>query len=403
MRSERSIIFLVGAVQFVNILDFMMVMPLGPDFARGLGIPTSVLGYIGGSYTLAAAVAGFAGSFFLDRFDRRKALAVAMTGLVIGTLAGGLAVGLRSLMAARVIAGTFGGPATSIALAIIADVIPQERRGKAMGAVMGAFSVASVVGVPLSLRLSLYGGWSLPFFVVGGMGLVLVALAISMLPPLRIHLQVVRRPRSSWRALGELLSRRIVLLSYTMTATVMMAGFILIPNLSAYIQYNLGFAREYIDVLYMAGGAASFFTMRLAGWTVDRYGSFRAAAGACMAVVVLAYFWFLHFVPGTPIVLFFVGYMIANSFRNVAHSTLTSKVPGPLERARFMSIQSTVQHLASSAGAFLSARMLVELPDHRLAGMDVVAVVSMTLTALLPGLFWVVEGRVRLATLPRPA
>ena len=78
--SERLIIFLVGAVQFVNILDFMMVMPLGPDFARALGISTAHLGLIAGSYTAAAAVAGIVGARFLDRFDRRKALGVALFG-----------------------------------------------------------------------------------------------------------------------------------------------------------------------------------------------------------------------------------------------------------------------------------------------------------------------------------
>src|SRR6187399_778346 len=109
--SERWIVFLIGAVQFVNILDFMMVMPLGPDFAAALGIPISSLGIIGGSYTAAAAVAGIVGSFFLDRFDRRSALAVAMLGLVIATASGGFATGLPSMIAARVLAGCFGGPA----------------------------------------------------------------------------------------------------------------------------------------------------------------------------------------------------------------------------------------------------------------------------------------------------
>lgn len=60
--SERSVVALVGAVQFVNILDFMMVMPMGPDFARALGIDQSKLGYIGGSYTAAASVSGLLGS-----------------------------------------------------------------------------------------------------------------------------------------------------------------------------------------------------------------------------------------------------------------------------------------------------------------------------------------------------
>src|SRR5437899_12954266 len=103
--SERSIVFCVGAVQFVNILDFMIVMPLGPDFARALGIPLSHLGYIGGSYTAAACVSGLAGAFFLDRFDRKKALGVAMIGLAVGTLAGAFARGIGTLMLARVVAG----------------------------------------------------------------------------------------------------------------------------------------------------------------------------------------------------------------------------------------------------------------------------------------------------------
>src|SRR4051794_34846466 len=95
--SESRLLFLIGAGQFVNILDFMMVMPLGPDFAEGLGIAPSRLGLIGGSYTVAAAVSGMLGSLFLDRFDRRKALAVALFGLVIGTAAGGFSTGLSTL------------------------------------------------------------------------------------------------------------------------------------------------------------------------------------------------------------------------------------------------------------------------------------------------------------------
>src|SRR5256885_17069887 len=87
--SERTVIFLVGAIQFINILDFMMVMPLGPFFAGPLSIPASRIGVIGGSYTASAAVSGIACSFFLDRFDRRKALAVAMGGLGLATPPGG--------------------------------------------------------------------------------------------------------------------------------------------------------------------------------------------------------------------------------------------------------------------------------------------------------------------------
>src|SRR5258708_6862696 len=104
-RRERAIVFLIAAVQFVNILDFVMVMPMGPASAPAPAIPSSKRGMLGGSYPAAAAISGLAGSFFLDRFDRRPALGIAMLGLVAGTAMGGMATGFSSLIAARVLAG----------------------------------------------------------------------------------------------------------------------------------------------------------------------------------------------------------------------------------------------------------------------------------------------------------
>src|ERR1700682_4919573 len=152
-RRELAVVLLVAAVQFVNILDFVMVMPMGPDFAAALGIPSSGLRLIGGSYTAAAAVRGLVSSLFLDRFDRRPALGICMVGLVVGTALGGLANDLTTLMIARMVAGAFGGPATSLAFSIVADVVPPERRGRATGVVMGAVSIAQVFVVPSVLGL----------------------------------------------------------------------------------------------------------------------------------------------------------------------------------------------------------------------------------------------------------
>src|SRR5260221_3627989 len=181
-RREPAVVFLVAAVQFVNILDFVMVMPMGPDFAAALGIPSSRLGMIGGSYTAAAALSGLAGSFFLDRFDRRPALGLAMLGLVAGTALGGFATGFPSLIAARLLAGFFGGPATSLSFSIIADVVPAQRRGTAMGLVMGAFSLASLLGAPAGLELARQLGCRVGFVPVAHLGLALVIVVVRMLP-----------------------------------------------------------------------------------------------------------------------------------------------------------------------------------------------------------------------------
>jgi predicted MFS family arabinose efflux permease len=398
--ATRFIVFLVGAVQFVNILDFMMVSPLGPDFAEGLGIPNASIGWIVGSYTVAAAVAGLAGSFFLDRFDRRPALVVAMLGLALGTLAGAFATGLDSLMAARCLAGLFGGPATSLALSIVADVVPAERRGRALGAVAGAFSIASIAGVPAGLELARRGGWRFPFVAVAVVGVLITIGGALRLPSLRGHLKERgARPTS----LAELLTRPTVLASYSMTAVIMMAGFCVLPNIPAYVQKNLGYPRDTFALLYLAGGVCSFFAMRLAGTAVDQLGSTVVGSVASALVAGLVWLFFIAAPPWLPVVGIFIGFMSVMAFRNVAYNTLTSKVAAPGERARFMSIQSTVQHLASGLGAGLASEILATRADGSLVHLDRVAWLSIALSALLPPLFYTVERRVTAAaTAPVP-
>jgi len=386
--SEGWMVFLIGAVQFINIWDFVMVMPLGPDFARALDIPLSRLGLVGGAYTAAAAVAGVLGSTFLDRFDRRPALAVAMTGLVLGTVAGGLAWSFESLLAARVLAGAFGGPATSLSLSIIADTVPPERRGKALGAVMGAFSVAAVVGVPLSLQLALWGGWRVPFLTVGGLGLLVTAAVASSLPPLRGHL--ARRAATLARSP---LFRPLVLASYAMTAITMASGFLVLPNISAYLQVNLGLPRSLLQWAYFGGGLISFVTLRAVGRLVDRFGSFRVGSVAALLLILAFDLAFVDVPRSAPVVPIFLFVFFALSARNVAYNTLTSKVPAPGERARFMSFQSAVQHVASAVGAGVSSQVLFVQPDGRLGNVPALGRMAMGLTLLLPPLlFWVERG-----------
>lgn len=389
---ERRIVLLVAAVQFVNIVDFMMVTPLGPDFAQALGIPMSQLGLVTGSYTAAAALAGVAGAFFLDRFDRRSALAVAMLGLLAGTAACGFATGLTTLVAARMLAGLFGGPATSLSISIVADTIPAERRGRAMGVVMGAFSAASVLGVPAGLELSQRGGWQMPFFVLAAVGGAIATLVYVTLPPLRSHLQRDgAAPRSSF---ASLLRRPAVPLQLVVAMVIMMSSFILIPNLSTYFQFNRGYPREHLGLLFVVGGAVSFLSMRASGALVDRLGSPSAALVATGFLLSVLLGGFVFELEALPVMVVFVGFMASQSFRNVAVSTLSTKVAPPQERARFQSLQSAVQHLASASGAILSTRLLEELPDHTLIGVPRIALLAMGLSTIVPALLWQIDRRI---------
>ncbi len=382
-------LLLLGAVQFVNILDFMIVMPLGPDFARALRIPIERIAFISASYALAAGVAGLIGSRFLDRFDRRRALAVAMFGLVIATAMGGMAQGLGTLIAARMLAGCFGGPASSLTFSILSDAVPPERRGRAIGMVMAAFSVASVIGVPSGLWLASLGSWRTPFFSVALMGLLVAGSAISILPPLRGHLDAKRKDEA--RFLRNLARRPAVLLCWAMTGAVMMANFALVPYVSPFIQLNLGFPRAHLQYLYMAGGTVGFTTQQIAGYLADRFGELRVTLGGTLVLELVLLTGFA-LTLGVPVPAIFLGYMLSTSFRTVPLSSIASKVPRPWERAKFLSIQSAVQHFASALGAFASSRILhSSSPTAPIEGMPRVALLCMLLTAVIPVFMWQVK------------
>lgn len=388
--SERRFVFIVAAVQFVNVLEFVMVMPLGPDFALALDIPLSRIGIVGGSYTLAAAVSGVVASRFLDRFDRRSALAVAMFGLVAATALAGLATGMASLLAARVVAGLFGGPASSLAIAAVADVIPIERRGRALGTVMAAFSVASVLGVPAGLELAHALSWRAPFLAVALLGVLVTTLALFALPPLRSHLSHARARSSETPALPPLLDR-LALLSLANTFLVMFGVFLVVPNLASFVQFNLGYPRDGLGFLYLIGGAASFVAMRIVGVLSDRYGSTPFVIVGTVLNLFALWTGFIDRRLAVPVLVVFVTFMLSGSVRMVPSASLSSRVPHRERRAGFMSTQSAVQHTGSAIGAIVGAALLVAEPSGRLVDMEYVAGLALMSSLFVPLLAWRLE------------
>ncbi len=384
---ERRVIWVVAAVQFINIVDFMMVMPLGGDLVGGLGIASAQMGLVAGAYSVSACVAGLLGALLLDRLARRRALALAIGGLAIGTMLGAAAFDLTSLVGARLAAGFFGGPATALALATVADQIPDIRRGRAMGQVAGAFAAASVIGVPVGLELAKLGGFRVPFLVVGGIAAVIAVLAGRLLP------DDLPQPRHGRRRLPRL--RPEMALAFAAVACALIQGYAIMPIFAVYLQFNLGFPRDQLGLLYLIGGSCSFVFMRLTGRLVDRFGTAPVSGMVTAGIIgTLLLAFGVQPVP-IPVLLLFPLMMVVMTARNVASQALMSKVPGPDERGGFMSLASAVQHMAGFVGASLSSLLLGTAPSGALTGTGQLLVVAIAFAAVVPVLQLVLERRLR--------
>jgi predicted MFS family arabinose efflux permease len=77
---ELGLLLTLAAVQFTHIVDFMIMMPLGPQFMRLFAIGPQPFSMLVSAYTFAAATSGFVAAFWIDRFDHKRALLALYTG-----------------------------------------------------------------------------------------------------------------------------------------------------------------------------------------------------------------------------------------------------------------------------------------------------------------------------------
>jgi len=389
--SEAFIILLIGLVQFIDILDFMMVMPLGPDFSKDLNFNITKMGYLSGIYALAAAISGLVFSSVLDKFDRKPLLCFSLVGLAFSTAAGGFACSEATLLASRFFAGAFGGPATAAAFAIVADVVEPSRRGAAMGKVWGSFSIASVVGVPFGLELARVTSWRMPFYTVSMMAIITAILIYYKLPSIRGHIDDNKNKVKV--TYFSLLSHKNYLVSYLSVALATMAAFMIIPYISPQLQVNLHLPREQISTQYFVGGVLSFLAMRITGRMIDKYNATVTTAIGTLIIGATLFggFIFPQMTSYIPIVVVFAPFMVGMSIRNVSSSANSSKVPSSFDRAGFMSLSSCFSHLFSALGALFSSYILYKTKDGLIANMEYIGSISMILFVLTIPLVYIIE------------
>lgn len=370
---ERPLLFLLAAVQFVNVLDFVMMMPLGPLFIADLGINPAQLGLLVSSYTIAASISSLALGRWVNRQPRKRSLLLSWTVFTVATLLCGVAHNYYALLIARIVAGLSGGPATSVVLTIIADVVPPVRRGRALAFVQSAFSVASVVGVPAGMYLAAWGSWRSPFLVLAGLAVALWVIVSLRLPKLDAHVGAMGEERSFFTTIRLVLSDKGSRRAYLTHALVMGGSFSVVPFFSPYLVNNRGVHADDLGLFYLVGGLLTFVMMQFIGRLTDRFGTLRiyAVVAAALTVIWQLFLWLP--VSGLWMVPLFGALMLTNASRMVPLMSLYSKIPPAETRGAFMSYLSTVQHFASGAGTLLAGVFLTLDAGGKLQNFEVAA------------------------------
>ena len=381
-RKELQLLIILAAVNFTNIMDFMIMMPLQEFLVPDFKITPTQFGLLVSSYAFSAFTASLTATFLIDRFDRKKALVFAFSGLVVGTLICGMANSYLNLLLARIITGLFGGLTSAQGLSIVGDLFPYEKRGRAMGVLMSAFALASVAGVPAGLYVATHFHWQVPFIWVGLFGLVVLGFVLLKIPSVRGHIRE-KKERKKFRVYQSVYAssnqQRALLLMFTL----IFAHFVTIPFIAPYLEMNVGFKKEQLPMMYFAGGLISMISSPLIGKAADRFGKQKIMALFLLLSTIPVYL-ITHLPPSSVAVVLVVTtsfFLFAGGRMIPAQAIITSVVPGEL-RGGFMNLSASIQQLGVGLAALTGGVIITKSQGGTLENYDIVGYLSIGVALL---------------------
>ncbi len=178
----RRLAVLIG-VNFVDMIGFMIVLPLLPFYALKLNASPEVVGQMIASYSIAQLVAAPLWGRVSDRYGRRPALLIGLSASAIAYVVFGLADAVWLLYLSRVVQGA-GGGTTGVAQAYVADTVAPGDRARAFGWLSAATSAGVMVGPAIGSSAAHFGQ-AAPGLIAASLCIINVVFAWRWLPESR--------------------------------------------------------------------------------------------------------------------------------------------------------------------------------------------------------------------------
>ena len=380
MANRKLILYTLAVINFTHIVDSMLIMPMGDIFIEEFQISAHKYSYLIMAYAFAAFLSSGIGFFFLDSFDRKKALLFTYIGFSIGTFACAFADTYELLVAIRFLTGLFGGFIGALVLSIVSDLYKFKERGTAMGIIFAAFSAASALGIPIGLYLAVIGSWQLPFIIIGIFGLIITVLIFFLFPSMTDHYKSVDKSRSMMDTIKTLTGDRNQVIALLTGFIIILGHFMIIPFISPYMIKNVGLTQLEISYQFFFGGVATIISGPLIGRFVDKIGVFKVfltmlllSAIPTMIIVTL---------PETPLfwaVLTVVFFFVTASGRMIPANTLISAAASQENRGSFMSMKSALQQLAIAIASLISGLIIFINPEGKFENYPILGILALAI------------------------
>ncbi len=179
---ERMAVVALAIAAFGLNLNTNVLGALLPFLPGDLVHPGSGDAWLLASAALASAIGALVVGPMADRMGRRVMLLVGMLVFAIGSALHLVVDSYAMLLVARAVSGAGVGFAYAPASALVAEIVPYERRGAAMGAFTAGMFLALPIGLPLAWWFAKHDLWRWIFLVQAAIALVGAGLAFRSVP-----------------------------------------------------------------------------------------------------------------------------------------------------------------------------------------------------------------------------
>ena len=160
---NKKLIFLLISIQFTHIVDFMLIIPLGPLMIKVWSISVKEYGLIVTAYTVSAFASSILLVSVIDKFSRKNCLIVIYTFFILSLVVSLFSNNYQFFLITRLFIGAFGGIVAPIVFSTISDISESKHRGTAIGTLGMSFPLSSVIGVPIGIVLGNQFHWKIAF------------------------------------------------------------------------------------------------------------------------------------------------------------------------------------------------------------------------------------------------
>ncbi|MGH8190922.1 MAG: MFS transporter [Rhodanobacteraceae bacterium] len=291
--APRWLLPVICSAAFLVFAQTFMVAPLIPRLAVVFHSQVGWVGLAIPAYVVPQGLSILFAGPLSDRLGRRGVILGALSMFCLVTAATATAHGIGEFIGWRVVTGIVAAGVVPIGLTLIGDVIPYDRRGRAVGWLFGSIAGGTATGAAVGALLEPMVGWRGLFLVVAGIAAVVVVVGFGThafprtarpdAPPawtmvVRGYVNLLAQPRAE-RTYG-----------YVLLNAILQSG--VFTWLGVYLHQRFGLDETHIGLVLLGYGIPGLLFGPLIGKLADRYGRARiipagvALTGICALVLV---------------------------------------------------------------------------------------------------------------------